>query len=244
MTPLAGDHVQVLVGGFELTGDLNRIQISDERQMYDISTFSDAVHKFLPGRRKSSVQHNGWMNRNAARSHPVLRGSEVSGVVSVVLGNNTTPAAGDLSFSLSVVQGKYSVMPEVAKAIPFNASFASNSGGRGGWGVALCAPVTITNSTTGTAQDNGASSGNGGAAFLHITQNTSADTYAIVVEGSTTGAFAGEQTTVATFSANGTTITSERLAITGTVPRYLRYRATRTGSAGNPLRLAVMFVRF
>ena len=29
MPKLAGDHVQVLVGGYELTGDSNRISIND-----------------------------------------------------------------------------------------------------------------------------------------------------------------------------------------------------------------------
>jgi len=38
---LAGDHVQVLVGGYELTGDMNRVTVNDTYDMHDITAFSD-----------------------------------------------------------------------------------------------------------------------------------------------------------------------------------------------------------
>lgn len=79
---------------------------------------------------------------------------------------------------------------------------------------------------------------------MQILEAAATDTYTIIVEGSTTGAFSGEETTVATFTLDGSQIGSERVAITGTIPRYLRYKATRSGSAGDNLRLAVSAVRF
>jgi hypothetical protein len=134
-------------------------------------------------------------------------------------------------------------MPEVAKAIPFTAQFANRSG-LGGWGRALAVGATFTNTSNGASQDNGASTSKGGAAFLHILQAAASDTYAIIVEGSATGAFAGEQTTVASFTLNASSVGSERIAVTGTIPRYLRWKATRTGSAGNTVRLSINLVRF
>ena len=70
MPKLAGDHVQVLVGGYELTGDSNRISINDSRDLFDITAFGDAVHKFTPGQRMMAVQHAGFMNSGEAGSHP------------------------------------------------------------------------------------------------------------------------------------------------------------------------------
>jgi hypothetical protein len=240
---LAGDHVQVLVGGYELTGDLNRININDQRDMYDVTAFADGVHNFVPGKRKISFDHSGYLNNAAARSHPVLKSATIQGVVSMLLGQNAAPVVGDPVYSLYTQQGKYSTLPEVNKHVPFGAMFA-NTGGAGGWGVVLTPPVSFTNTTNGSGVNNSASSANGGAAFLHILQAAASDTYTIVVEQSATGAFAGEQTTLTTFTLNASQLGSERKAITGTIQQYTRFKATRSGSAGNTVKIAVSLVRY
>jgi hypothetical protein len=240
---LAGDHVQVLVSGYNLTGDMNAITITDARNMLKAATFGDAVEKSVVGRRQSKLEHTGFLNADVARAHPVLKGLAIEDVISVLVGQNATPAAGDISYSLAIRQQQYKTLPEINKVIPFTASFAPR-GQAGEWGQALAAPVTITNTTSGTSIDYGTATTNGGSAALHILQAAATDTYAITVQGSTTGAFAGEETTLATFTKNGSALGAERLSVSGTIPRYVRYRAVRTGSAGNPMTLAVILVRF
>lgn len=241
---LAGDHVQVLVGGYELTGDVNQVAVTDRRNVYDVTAFGDAVHNVVPGAsRMMMVEHNGYMNVSAAQSHPVLKSAEITGIVSVLLGQNAAPAVGDPVYGLYAQQGKYMPMPEVGRYIPFAAAFA-NFGALGGWGVALTPPVTFTNTTSGTSVNNGAATTKGGIAFLHLLQAAASDTYSIVVEGSTTGAFAGEQTTLATFSLNASALGSEYKSIAGTIPQYTRWKATRSGAAGNTVRLAISLVRY
>jgi hypothetical protein len=211
--------------------------------MYDVTAFSDAVHQFIPGRSTLTLDHAGYLNAATARSHPVLKATDVNGIVSVLVGENAAPAVGNLMFSLGVVQGQYQSLLEATKFVPFAAKFAAK-GLRGGWGKALTPPISFTNSTTGTSVDNGAQTTQGGAAFLHILQAAASDTYSIIVEGSTTGAFGGEQTTLATFTLNASALGSERIDIAGTIPRYTRWKATRTGSAGNTVKIAVNLVRF
>ena len=80
MPKLAGDHVQVLVDGYELTGDSNRININEARDLFDITAFGDEAHKFSPGQRMMTVQHAGLMNSGDGSSHPVLEGVDVSGL--------------------------------------------------------------------------------------------------------------------------------------------------------------------
>jgi len=242
MPQLAGDHVQVLVGGYELTGDSNSITISEARDMYDVTTFGDAVHKFIGGRRLISLDHAGFLDAAVGRSHPVLKGNVFSGIVSVLMGQNAAPAGGDPMFSLSVLQGQYKSMAEFNKALPFAAKFAT-LGNRGGWGKALAAPTQITNTANGAGQDNGAATTKGGAAFLHILTAVASDTYSFVVQGSTASNFSSP-TTLATFTLNGSAINSERIEIAGTIPQYTRWVATRTGSAGNPVKFAINLVRF
>jgi hypothetical protein len=243
MGQLAGDHVQVLVDGYDLTGDHNKIAIQDSRTMLEAAAFGDAVQKFITGQRKASLEHNGYMNAAAARSHPVLKSAEVSGVVSVLLGQNAAPAVGDPVYSLASLQGKYNTLPEAGKVIPFSATFA-NRGLQGGWGVALAVGATFTNTTTGSGVDNGASTANGGAAHLHILTNAASDTYTIIVEGASNSGFSSGLVTLATFTLNASAKGSERIAISGTIPRYTRWKATRTGTAGDTVKIAVSLVRF
>jgi hypothetical protein len=244
MAKLAGDHAQILVGGYELTGDSYRIAINDARDTYDVATFGDSVRSFIGGQRAANIEHTGYLNAAAARSHLVLKGLAVDGVVSVLLGQNAAPAVGDPVYSLRALQGRYASTPSAGTYVPFVARFA-NKGELGGWGVLLTPPVNITNTTNGTAVDNGASSADGGAAFLHLLTAAATDRYTIVVEGSATGAFGGEQTTLATFTLDASALGSERVAIAGSIPQYVRYKATRTsGSAGDTVQLAVGLVRF
>lgn len=241
---LAGDHVQVLMGGYNLTGDQNRIQIDDSRQMHSVPAFSDATKKFIPGQRLAKLQHTGYMNAAVARSHPVFKDVSVSGAVTILVGQNADPVAGDMAYSLDGLQARYHVMPQIDQVIPFNADF-SPRGVVGGWGVALAIPTSITNTTNGSANDNGAATTQGGTAFLHLLTAAATDRYSILVQGSTTGAFAGEETPVATFTLNGASIGTESIATTTTIPRYTRWRAVRTsGAAGNTLQLAVTLVRY
>ena len=190
------------------------------------------------------LQHNGYLNPDSARSHPVLNGIAINGVISILIGQNADPIVGDIAYMLLTQQEVYQANPEVGSVIPFSANFSPRGGQEAGWGVALAVPVDITNTTTGSNVDNGAASSNGGAAFLHILQAAATDTYTIVVEGSATGAFAGEESTLGTFSLDASAIGSERLALSGSIPQYLRYKATRTGSAGDTVRLAINVVRF
>jgi len=240
---LAGHYVNVLVGGYPLTADSNSISITDEHTQHDVSAFGDAAHNFVNGQRKLTIEHKGFLNAATDRSHPVLKGHALEDIISVCLGQNTDPANGDPMFSMDVLQGQYQSMPEVNNAIPFTAQFVSK-GKRGGWGVALAVPVDITNSTNGSVVNHGSATSNGGAVFLHILQAAVSDTYSITVEGSTTGAFASEETTLATFTLDGSSVNAERIVLYGSVPQYTRWTATRTGSAGDTLTLAINLVRF
>jgi hypothetical protein len=240
---LAGDHAQVLVGGFDLTGDMNRVSINDTYTMHQVAAFSDAVQKFIPGQRKITLDHAGYLNAQTARSHPVLRDVAVNGIVSVLMGQNATPAVGDPIHCLVASQEKYTSKPEVNKHIPFGATFA-NAGATAGWGRLLTPPVGITATTSGSSVDDGAASANGGAAFLHVLQVSSPDTYSIIVEGATNVGFSTGVVTLATFTLNGSALGSERMGISGSIPQFVRYRATKTGTGSNPLRLAVGLVRF
>jgi hypothetical protein len=243
-TKLAGDHVRVLIDGYELTGDSNWVHISDTYDMHDVTAFGHAAHNFLPGQYKSVLEHSGYLNPLAGGSHPALKDQAIdNGAISVYLGQNAAPVVGDPVYTLRALQGKYQSQVEPGKIVPFAAAFASSGSHGGMWGVALAVGTTFTNTANGTTVDNGAATTKGAVAALHILQAAATDTYVITLEGSTTGAFAGEQTTLTTFSLNASTLGGDRRHISGTIPRYTRWRAVRTGSANNTVRIAVNLAR-
>jgi len=242
MPKLAGDHVQVLVGGYELTGDSNRVSINEGRDLFDITAFGDEAHKFSLGQRSMALQHAGFMNSDEAGSHPVLRGAAVDGLFSLYLGANAAPAVGDPVFSLLARQGRYGTLPQVNRMIPFRAGFA-NRGEDGGWGVALTQPVSVIGSTSGSAVDNGGANGGGGLACLHVLEAAPSDAYSITIEGSGRGAFAGEERTLATFTLDGRALGSEKVKIEGRIPRYARWRATADPAAQERVRIAISLIR-
>ncbi len=242
-TRRAGNYAQILVDGYELTGDLNQLTLSDVRDTHDITAFGDAVHHFITGQQVSLLEHAGFLNAQVARTHPVLKDVGVDGIVSVILGQNAAPAAGDPMYSLLALQGFYSSMPAFGSYVPFTAQFVS-VGQRGGWGIALAVPLSIDESGAGAAIDNGAASSGGGAAALHLLAAAASDTYTIRVEGSSSGMFAGEEATLATFALDGSQLGSEQIAIPGILPRYVRWRAIRNGTAGDTVRLAINLTRF
>jgi hypothetical protein len=238
---LAGNFLQVLVDGYELTADHNEVSIDDNRKLLEATSFGMSAERYIAGQRSMSLSHKGFLNPEAAAAHPVLKGIAVQGVVSVWLGQNADPDLGDPVYNLLTQQEFYTTKAEVGQVIPFNAKFA-NRGDLGGWGQALAVPVSITNSFTGSAVDNGASSAKGGAAFLHILEETTSDSYLIEVEGSADGVSAWGQ--LAEFDADGMVLSSERQAVAGSIPRYLRVKLTRFGTAGDSLRFAISMVRF
>ena len=242
MPKLAGDHVQVLVDGYELTGDSNRISINDSRDLFDVTAFGDEAHKFLAGQRMMAVQHAGFMNSGEAGSHPVLQGADVDGLFSLYVGENAAPRAGDPVFSLLTQQGRYGALPQVNRMIPFRAGFA-NRGEDGGWGIALTQPVAVIGTTDGEAVDNGAASDGGGLACLHVLEAAGSDAYVITIETSGSGAFEGEQSVLASFSLDGRALGSEQVKIAGRIRRYVRWKATADPAATERARIAISLIR-
>ena len=242
MSKLTGDHVQVLVDGYDITGDSNHVSINEDRDVFDITAFRDKVRKFIPGQRMMAVQHAGFMNSGEAGSHPVLEGADLAGQFSVYVRENAEPAAGDPVFSMQKRQGRYGTLPQFNRMIPFQAVFASQDE-NGGWGVALANPRHVIGSASGGALDNGASTDGGGLACLHVLDAAASDVYTFSIEGSDSGAFAGEESVLATFALDGRTIGSEQVKINKIIPRYARRVATADPAARDRIKIAMSLIR-
>ena len=83
----------------------------------------------------------------------------------------------------------------------------------------------------------------GGIACLHVLEAAAGDAYVITIEGSGSGAVAGEECTLAAFTLDGTALGSEQVKIDGRIPRFTRWRATAGPSASDRIRIAISLIR-
>jgi len=104
-------------------------------------------------------------------------------------------------------------------------------------GEVLVNNAAITDTTNGSSFDSGAATSNGAVFHLHVTAFATATSDTITVEDSSTGS--SGWATIATFAA-ATGVTSERVAITGAVKRYVRVVDTVVGGPGSVTRTVVM----
>ena len=101
--------------------------------------------------------------------------------------------------------------------VKMSAEFTSSTGEEDV--ISLHALAQETADGNGTTVDNGASSANGGAVYLHVTEMTTA--LAVTVRHSTDN-FVSSDVLLATFTADPAAGTAQRIALTGTINRYVR----------------------
>lgn len=94
--------------------------------------------------------------------------------------------------------------------------------------ISLHALTQETADGNGTTVDNTAATTAGGSAYLHVSEMTTALTVHIY---HSTDNFATDDTLLATFAADPTANTAERITISGTIRQYTRVEWTQTGNA-------------
>jgi len=138
MSKLAGDHVRVLVDGYELTGDSNHLSIRDARDQHDVTGFGDAAHHFINGQVQAPVTLNGFLTTTAEiGTHPVIQGAYAAGVpvsLEVLVGQNAAPTSGDPKYSGEFIIQSYTPKLETGGAVSFTAVLQPATGTAPAWG--------------------------------------------------------------------------------------------------------------
>ena len=149
-------------------------------------------------------------------------------IVSFLFGGGAEPEIGDPAYMLGGIQlGDLTGWDGQAAIV--NATFEPSTSyvDAKPWGVILSDATSRTATVSLSSVDNGAATTAGWSANLHIVAS-SGGTWALIIEQSATGAFAGEETTLVTFAADGSAITSERQIGTASAAQHLRANLTRT----------------
>lgn len=221
------------VGGYDLSGDARKFgELKNSFGAVDMTGWSDSVKNYL----SSSVRElgvNGFsalMNDGTAGAFTVLKTNTQALPLSIAFGGGAAPTYGDPVYLLGGVQTSLLMGfdgQSAAHTADFPADAGESSGMENPLGIVLYPSTSISATTNGTSQDNGAASTNGCHANLHVLA-TSSGNFSCLVQGSTTGSFAGEETTVITFGITAGSIAADHATASGTIPRYLRARFVRT----------------
>lgn len=245
-------HCRILFDGANLSGDartLDNVGVTYEEA--DATGWNAALMESLHGQGTISFgPFNAMLNQRAAATGPIEPGvhTALSGIgtplATLAIGIQEAPTIGAPAFSMATRQGSYVATAVTNDLVTIAANFttrADSTAVAGVWGQLLAVGASVSSTTNNGSLDNGASSSGGYLAFLHITTSAGAmgsNNWAVTIEHSTNDS---AWATLHTFSANGSTATAERGTNTGTVNRYVRAVATKTG--GTDLIYWVNFIR-
>lgn len=192
------------------------------------TTLEDTSPTSIPGRSTSTFSCSGPLDTDATANGQADAINDINGSTSNTPITYLPLGSDGAAWLTEAIATDYPLSSTLDAAVQW--SFAAQTSGPTDYnGVVISALTAISADTDGSTVDNGAATTNGGVAHVHVTAFTGLTSNAIIIEGSTTGSFGGEETTIATF-ASITGVTSERVTVTGTVPRYLRVADNVTGT--------------
>lgn len=221
-------YTRLFVGGYDLSGDSRNLDSLDNSYTaVDLTGWSEAVRNGLADMlRATGVRgYQAYINDLAAGAFGVLKEPAAGLELSVLLGGNAEPVTGDPAYILAGVQLSAQASFESAAGV-LKADFVPEAGIEQGnpLGVVLFNDA-LTATTNGSSVDNGAATSAGLHANLHITV-TGSGNYAFKIQHSTDNS---TWVDLVSFTITGGALASEHVSVSGTVNRYLRGVATRTG---------------
>ena len=225
-TFIAGKDNKVLFGAFDLSSYFNSASFSREQEVSETTTFGSSQATYIQSTETATASLGGFIDLGTDAVDEELQaviGSASATPLSIYQGGDT---AGNKVVLLNSRIQNYTIDSSVADAVGVSATFTGDNFGNG---KSLYALTNTSATANTTAVDFGASSTLGGQAFLHCTAHSSANISVKIQSSADNSSFAD----VSGFSftaISGTT--SERIATTNTVNRYVRLAITVTsGSA-------------
>jgi hypothetical protein len=225
MAFIAGKNSGVLFGAFDLTSYFNNFSFSRDMNAISTTMFGDDNESFIEGISTANLDISGLFDGTTDAVDEELTNAfaTTSATPLTVFQNGTT--AGEPCVVLNSKIQNYTIDSSVSEAVGVSSTFTGDNFGRG---LSLYALTNTSATATTTAVDFGSSTTFGGQAFLHCTADSSAN-IAVKLQSSADNSSFADVTGGGFTAITGTT--SERIAPTGTINRYVRLVITVTGGA-------------
>jgi hypothetical protein len=221
----SGLGMRLLVGGYDISGDINAIdQISGGPALIDSTDITQSAHSRIPGLRDGHMAFTSFMD--TANAHPVLKTLPRTDTIMAVLVGTTLggPAA-----CLNAKQINYDPTRAAGGDLKLKVQGDGNSYGLE-WGLQLTAGLrTDGGAANGTGVDTVASAAFGGQAYLQVTAFTGTDVTVKIQDSADNITFA--DVTSFAFTQVTAAPASQRIVIgnTATIRRYVRATTVTSG---------------
>ena len=241
MSKVSAKDAIIVVNGYRLSTYFTQYEASVSVNPVEVTGFADGSHNFLPTLQTAHISMAALWDDAAGSLNTALKGLSSNKIVTLLPEGYS--AVGAVTLSLPYMQENFNPAGAPADVVKAGSIGFSSYGNNAGleYGVAL-QHGTITATTTGTGvldPTNGAVTA-ACAGALHVWSATTTDTYVVKIQHST--ALASGYADLITFTLDGTALNSERITVaSGTINKYRRMVATRTGSAGDTFGLTVHF---
>lgn len=224
-----GKSTRLLFNASDLSAYFRDASASRSVETAETTAFGQDAKTYIVGLEDGTLSASGMFDGAQGAVDDVLRtalGGDANDVISVF---PEGLSVGKVALSAAVKRTSYEVSSPVGDVVATSLEVQADGGIDRG--IALAAAAAVTASGTSAAQDNGASSANGGVGYLHVTGNDRNGSTALKVQHSADNVTWVDLITFASVPTN--TATSERVAVTGTVNRYVRASHAPGGSTGS-----------
>jgi len=224
-----GKNTGVLVDAANLTAFFNDASASQDVETAETTTFGNSAKTYIIGLADGTMSLSGMFDGDADAIDDVIAGAlgaEAAGYATIAPEGLTI---GNSSYSCQARKTSYEVSSPVGDVVSTSLSVQADGGIDRG--VLLGAATAVTTTATGASQDGGASSSDGGSGYLHVTANTRDGASTFKIQHSSDDVTYADLITFA--SVGSSTATSEKVAVTGTVNRYVRASHAPGGSTGS-----------
>jgi len=239
MTKAAAQASAIYVGGYDISGSLNKFDLPMGKELKDVTCFLDQGRKYIPLFQGDALNVGGFFDNGVGGVDAILAALQYTETEVCVLVGGT--AFESVAYGATLFFNKYELSSQVDDAIVLSGSFQPGIEGAGvvDQGIVLQAKATKSVDGEGTGHDGLAASSDGAVAYLQVFACGADDDLVVVIEDDDNDGFLTPNTLITFTTANG--ITSERKAVTGAVQRYVRvtYNGVEPWSAS----FAVVFRR-
>lgn len=234
MAFLHGKSTAVFYGAYDLSAFFNEASMSQDVETAETTAFGNNAKTYITGLKDGTFSLSGMFDGVANGVDVVLSNVIGSATLQPITVATSAAAVGDVAFSGSTIETSYEVSSPVGDVVSANME-AQVSGGIDR-AVLLAARASVSATGNQTSVDQAASSTGGAVGYLHLTANAQTGTTIVKVQHSTDNVTFTDLITFTTVTA-GTTA-SERVAVTGTVNRYVRAQYTLSGTGADTITVA------
>lgn len=213
-----GKTTGVFYNGSDLSPYFNEASVSEDVETAEVTTFGSSAKSYIVGLADGTISAAGMFDGDAGAIDQILTSTLGSDTLDMVTVTPDGVSFGRRSYSANSIETSYEISSPVSDVVSANLEIQATQGIDSGF--LLGGRVVVSASGNSATLDQTASSTNGGIGYLHVTSNNRSGASTFKVQDSSDGVTFVDRITFASVSASATG--GERVAVTGSVGRYVR----------------------